>query len=42
MPVYLRNFYMKKLVDIKKKENTEVEKAKSKNKISKPPSKFTK
>lgn len=27
MPVYLRNFYFKKMVDIKKKENEAIEKA---------------
>ena len=32
MPVYLRNFYYKKLVDAKKEEQKEVEKAQSKAK----------
>lgn len=27
MPVYLRNFYFKKMVDIKKKENEAIEKS---------------
>ena len=27
MPVYLRNFYMKKLTDTKQKENDEIQKA---------------
>ena len=38
MPVYLRNFYYKKLSDTRKKENEEVKKAQQKNKsrIAKP------
>ena len=38
MPVYLRNFYYKKLSDTRKKENEEIEKANKKNKsqISRP------
>ena len=32
MPVYLRNFYFKKLVDQKEKENKETEKATKGNK----------
>ena len=30
MPVYLRNFYYKKLVDAKKKEKEEIDKSKKK------------
>jgi hypothetical protein len=33
MPVYLRRFYFKKLVDMKKKEAEEVKKAQSKSKV---------
>lgn len=39
LPIYLRNFYYKKLADIKKKENESYEKANkssSKSKIAKP------
>ena len=38
MPVYLRNFYMNKLVEVKKKENKEAEKAskQSKTGVSRP------
>ena len=38
MPVYLRNFYYKKLVDTRQKENDEMKKAQQKNKstIAKP------
>ena len=38
MPVYLRNFYYKQLVDTRKKENDEVRKAnqKSKSQIARP------
>ena len=37
MPIYLRNFYYKKLIDTRKKENEEIKKAQQKNKsISKP------
>ena len=39
MPVYLRNFYYQELVEIKKKEKKETEKAQQKNKsnIQRPP-----
>ena len=33
MPVYLRNFYYKKLVDTRKKENEEMNKSQNKPKI---------
>ena len=38
MPIYLRNFYYKKLINTRKKENDEIEKAQKRNKskISKP------
>ena len=37
MPVYLRNFYYKKLIDTRQKENDEIKKANQKNKsISRP------
>ena len=36
MPVYLRNFYYKKLSDTRKKENDEIKKAQQKSKLSKP------
>ena len=38
MPVYLRNFYYKKLADTRKKENDEIKKANQRNKsrVSKP------
>lgn len=39
LPIYLRNFYYKKLVDVKTKENDEINKANRGNtssKISKP------
>ena len=36
MPVYLRNFYYKKLVETRKKENDEIKKANQKSKVSKP------
>jgi hypothetical protein len=38
MPVYLRNFYHKKLTDTKEKENKEIQKAqqRQKSKVSKP------
>ncbi len=38
MPVYLRNFYYKKLSDTRKKENDEIKKANQRNKstISRP------
>ena len=32
MPVYLRKFYYKKLIDTRKKENDEVKKANQRNK----------
>jgi len=32
MPIYLRNFYIKKLVDIKKEENKQLEKTKNRSK----------
>tara|TARA_Y100001938_G_C7848117_1_gene309452 strand:+ start:466 stop:603 length:138 start_codon:yes stop_codon:yes gene_type:complete len=38
MPIYLRNFYYKKLVDTRKKENEQVKKAQQKSKgVSQPP-----
>ena len=36
MPVYLRRFYYKKLLDVKKKESNEIKKVNQKSKISKP------
>jgi hypothetical protein len=37
MPIYLRNFYYKKLIDTRQKENDEIKKANQKNKsISRP------
>ena len=37
MPVYLRNFYYKQLLDTRKKENDEAKKAQQKNKsVSRP------
>tara|TARA_Y100001937_G_scaffold30908_1_gene44329 strand:+ start:11039 stop:11176 length:138 start_codon:yes stop_codon:yes gene_type:complete len=36
MPVYLRNFYYKKLVDAKEKEKEEIDKAKKKQNFNKP------
>jgi len=37
MPIYLRNFYYRELIDTRKKENEEIEKVNQKNKsISKP------
>ena len=36
MPVYLRNFYYKKLVDTRQKENDEMIKAQQKSRVSKP------
>jgi hypothetical protein len=36
MPVYLRRFYYKQLVDTKKKESDEIQKANQKSKMSKP------
>jgi|TARA_R100000664_G_C2734803_1_gene124519 hypothetical protein len=37
MPIYLRNFYYKKLVDTRKKENDEVKKANQRNKTASRP-----
>jgi len=37
MPVYLRNFYYKKLVDTRTKENDEIKKSNQKSSISKSP-----
>jgi hypothetical protein len=37
MPIYLRNFYYKQLVDTRKKENEEVKKAQQKSKTPKNP-----
>ena len=36
MPVYLRNFYYKQLLDTRKKENDEAKKAQQKSRVSKP------
>ena len=36
MPIYLRNFYYKQLVDTRKKENDEMKKAQQQSKMSKP------
>ena len=36
MPIYLRNFYYKKLTDTIEKENKEMKKAQQKSKVSKP------
>ena len=36
MPVYLRNFYYKKLVDTRQKENDEMKKVQQKSRVSKP------
>ena len=36
MPVYLRSFYYKQLVDTRNKENEEIKKANQKSKVSKP------
>ena len=36
MPVYLRHFYYKKLVDAKKKEKEEIDKSRKKSSIPKP------
>ena len=36
MPIYLRNFYYKELVDVRKKENDEIEKHNQKSRASKP------
>ena len=37
MPVYLRNFYYRKLSETREKENEEIKKAQQKSKTSKPP-----
>ena len=34
MPIYLRNFYYKQLVDTREKENEQIKKANQKSKIS--------
>ena len=36
MPIYLRNFYYRELIDTRKKENEEIRKANQKSKVSKP------
>tara|TARA_R100001079_G_C4408314_1_gene134455 strand:- start:59 stop:298 length:240 start_codon:yes stop_codon:yes gene_type:complete len=36
MPVYLRNFYYKKLAETRKKENDEIKKSNQKSQVSKP------
>jgi len=36
MPIYLRNFYYKKLADTRQKENEEIKKQNQKSKVSKP------
>tara|TARA_R100000734_G_C3248088_1_gene50549 strand:+ start:27 stop:266 length:240 start_codon:yes stop_codon:yes gene_type:complete len=36
LPIYLRNFYYKELVDTRKAEKKEIEKAQQKSKVSKP------
>jgi hypothetical protein len=36
MPIYLRSFYYKQLVDTRNKENEEIKKANQKSKVSKP------
>ena len=36
MPIYLRNFYYRELIDTRKKENDEIKKASQKSKVSKP------
>jgi len=38
MPIYLRNFYYKELIDTRQKENDEIKKAnqKARSKVSKP------
>ena len=37
MPIYLRNFYYKKLTDTRQKENEEMKKTQQKSRVSKPP-----
>jgi len=37
MPIYLRNFYYKQLIDTRTEENKQIEKANQKAKSSKPP-----
>ena len=36
MPVYLRSFYYKKLIDAKKKEKEEIDKVKKQSSIQRP------
>tara|TARA_Y100000356_G_scaffold120411_1_gene112881 strand:- start:283 stop:420 length:138 start_codon:yes stop_codon:yes gene_type:complete len=37
MPIYLRNFYLKELIDTRKKENQQIKKAQNKSKgVSRP------
>ena len=36
MPIYLRNFYYKKLTETRKKENDEIKRAQQKSRVSKP------
>ena len=36
MPIYLTNFYYKELVDVRKKENDEIQKYNQKSRVSKP------
>jgi len=36
MPIYLRNFYYKKLIDTREKENKEIKKANQQSRVSKP------
>jgi len=36
MPIYLRNFYYKKLTDTRQKENEEIKKRNQKSRVSKP------
>ena len=36
MPIYLRNFYYKKLSDTRKAENEEIKKQNQKSRVSKP------
>ena len=36
MPIYLRNFYYRQLLDTRKKENEEIKKANQKSKTSTP------
>ena len=43
MPVYLRRFYMKQLVEFKEEEQKQIEKVQKKTNVQRPniPSKFT-